>query len=395
MRRKSRSPESFITLEEDSGLASYVRAMALKRLYRQGWLKRGVPEQRSESVADHSFGTALLALLLAPESGPGRAFDRDRAALMALVHELGEVDAGDITPVDGISLEEKSRRERASVLRVLGGLPRGREILGLWEEFEEGKSDEARFVREIDRLEMGVEAASLHAEGHAGMEEFFESAGRSLRSERLRAALAQAIEASSRMAPKEPTWREAELGRRALLVIDVQNEYFEGGALPVTWPRDSFVKVKLAMDAATAASIPVVLVRHSSPQAGATSFVRGSRGWELHEEVASRPHDLVVDKTLPGSFTGTPLERELRSRGVGTVAIAGYMAQMCCDTTSRQALHLGFSVEFLSDATGTLDVSNDSGSVKAEELHRAILVTQAMRFAKVMSTEEWIAAIGG
>jgi nicotinamidase-related amidase len=62
---------------------------------------------------------------------------------------------------------------------------------------------------------------------------------------------------------------------------------------------------------------------------------------------------------------------------------------MCCDTTSRQAFHRGFAVKFLSDATGTLDLKNEAGAVTAEELHRAILVTQAMRFAKVLSTAQW------
>ena len=100
-----------------------------------------------------------------------------------------------------------------------------------------------------------------------------------------------------------------------------------------------------------------------------------------------------MEKTLPGSFTGTDLEAWLRERRVDTVVIAGYMTQMCCDTTARQAMHLGFSVEFLSDATGTLAISNEAGSVTAEELHRAILVTQAMRFSKVLSTRQWIAGL--
>jgi nicotinamidase-related amidase len=63
---------------------------------------------------------------------------------------------------------------------------------------------------------------------------------------------------------------------------------------------------------------------------------------------------------------------------------------MCCDTTARQAVHLGYQVEFLSDATGTLDFSNEAGAVKAEELHRATLVTQQFRFSKVQSVEAWI-----
>ena len=63
---------------------------------------------------------------------------------------------------------------------------------------------------------------------------------------------------------------------------------------------------------------------------------------------------------------------------------------MCCDTTARQAFHRGFKVEFLSDATGTLSVSNYAGTISDEELHRAILVTQAMRFSKVLTTAEWV-----
>ena len=80
----------------------------------------------------------------------------------------------------------------------------------------------------------------------------------------------------------------------------------------------------------------------------------------------------------------------MRDRGVDTVVIAGYMTQMCCDTTARQAMHLGFGVEFLSDATGTLAIKNEAGEVSDEELHRAILVTQQMRFSRVMKTADWM-----
>ena len=180
--------------------------------------------------------------------------------------------------------------------------------------------------------------------------------------------------------------------KRALLVIDVQNEYFSG-ALPVTHPAGSLLKILGTMDAARQAGVPVVVIQHAAPQPDSTVFRKGSREWELRPEVAERPRDVLIHKSLPGSFTGTELEAWLRQRGIDTVAIAGYMTQMCCDTTARQAVHLGFNVEFLSDATGTLDFTNEAGKVSAEELHRAILVTQQMRFAKVMPAEEWIKGI--
>jgi nicotinamidase-related amidase len=182
------------------------------------------------------------------------------------------------------------------------------------------------------------------------------------------------------------------MAKRALLIIDVQNEYFTG-KLPISYPAGSLDNVLQAMDAASAAGVPVVVIQHGAPQPDSATFRRGSREWELHPAVAERPRAMLMEKTLPGSFTGTQLAAWLHEREIDTVVIAGYMTQMCCDTTARQAMHQGLNVEFLSDATGTLAVKNGAGAVTAEELHRAILVTQAMRFSTVLSTAEWIARL--
>jgi nicotinamidase-related amidase len=182
------------------------------------------------------------------------------------------------------------------------------------------------------------------------------------------------------------------MAKRALLIIDVQNEYFTG-KLPIIYPAGSLDNVLQAMDAASAAGVPVVVIQHGAPQPDSATFRRGSREWELHPAVVDRPRAALIEKTLPGSFTGTQLAAWLHEREIDTVVIAGYMTQMCCDTTARQARHQGLNVEFLCDATGTLAVKNGAGAVTAEELHRAILVTQAMRFSTVLSTAEWIARL--
>jgi putative hydrolase of HD superfamily len=176
-------------------LRAFIRMMDLKGLYRQGWLKRGVPEARAESVADHSFGTALLALLLAEHLGQTPDFaglNPQRALEMALVHELGEVYVGDITPVDGVSKEEKYQREREAFIRVVEGLPNRERLINLWEDFEAGTSPEARFIRQLDRLEMGIQAALLKVEGYDRMEEFLESAHRTVTQPDLKALLSLA-----------------------------------------------------------------------------------------------------------------------------------------------------------------------------------------------------------
>jgi nicotinamidase-related amidase len=180
---------------------------------------------------------------------------------------------------------------------------------------------------------------------------------------------------------------------QALLVIDVQNEYFTG-RMPVTYPEGSLDKILKAMDHAAMMGMPVVVIQHTAPLKDSPAFRRDSDGWRLHPDVEKRGCDILIEKHLPGSFTGTELEKWLADKGIKQVAICGYMTQMCCDTTARQAFHLGFCVDFLSDATGTLSVQNSAGSISDRDLQRAVLVTQAMRFSRVMTAEEWILETG-
>jgi len=180
--------------------------------------------------------------------------------------------------------------------------------------------------------------------------------------------------------------------KQALLVIDVQNEYFTG-MLPVSYPQESFGNILRAMDFAQESHMPVVVVQHTNPAQNTATFRKGTPEWELHDEIKRRYCNILVEKTLPGSFTGTGLEQWLKDQNVTTVTIAGYMTQMCCDTTARQAFHRGYTVNFLSDATGTLSVSNSAGMISDTDLHRAILVTQQMRFSRVMTTADWTRVI--
>lgn len=185
---------------------------------------------------------------------------------------------------------------------------------------------------------------------------------------------------------------------RALVVIDVQQEYdpgrFPAAGLPISHPPldVSTTNVARAMDAATAAGVPVVVVQHTD-EADSPVFAEGSQGWQLHPVVEDRPRDHLVRKALPGSFTGTDLEAWLRANGIGTVTIVGYMTQLCVDTTARQAAHLGFGVEVLSDATGTLALAVGDRAVDAATLHAGVLVALGSAFASVATTQEWLDAL--
>jgi nicotinamidase-related amidase len=186
------------------------------------------------------------------------------------------------------------------------------------------------------------------------------------------------------------------MARRALIVIDVQNEYFDG-ALPISDPptATSLPNIGRAMDAATAAGVPVIVVQHGDAEPDAEIFLEGSHAWELHPAIAERPRDHLVAKALPGSFTGTDLGEILAAADVDTVSITGYMTHMCVDTTAREAAHRGLAVEILDDATGTLPLENSGGSATGEELHRATLVAQGQFFADVLSTDAWLGRLGG
>jgi len=127
--------------------------LRLKALYRQGWLQRNVPEKVTESAADHSFGTAILALLLCPPE-----LDRLKVLEIALIHETGECIVGDLTPNHGISDSEKTKMELHAVENILKKIPGGKRLIGLWQEFEFETSEEGKFVRQLDKLEMGLQA---------------------------------------------------------------------------------------------------------------------------------------------------------------------------------------------------------------------------------------------
>ena len=182
--------------------------------------------------------------------------------------------------------------------------------------------------------------------------------------------------------------------RRALVVIDVQNEYFEGGGLPIEYPpvERSLPKIAQAMDAARAAGVPVVVVQHHAPK-GAPVFQADNFHGQLHPEIAQRPRDHLVTKAFPSVFTGTDFADWLARHEIDTLSVTGYMTQNCDASTVFEAMHRGLNVEFLSDATGALPYENAAGRVSAEEIHRVFSVVFHSNFAAVATTDVWVAAL--
>jgi len=159
-------------------IAAYYEFAHLKQLFRQGWLRKNIPEERCESVAEHTFGVTVIGMLLAEAYFPD--LDLLKILRMSLVHDFGEVYAGDFIPEDSISLMHKHQLEKNSITRIFSRIPNGEDYVRLWEEFEDGDSPEARFVRQIDKLEMALQASAYEHQGFGDLQDFYESASQAI-----------------------------------------------------------------------------------------------------------------------------------------------------------------------------------------------------------------------
>lgn len=152
--------EKYSNIENDI-ISFYMKYNQLKNLYRQGWLKVRIGlehKEKCESVADHSFSMALLGITIIEKHNLN--YDILKVLKMCIVHELGEIYAGDPTPYDNITPEDKHNKEEVAIKKVISSLDFDNDFFSLWKEFEEGKTKEAKFVKELDSLEFLCQAAA-------------------------------------------------------------------------------------------------------------------------------------------------------------------------------------------------------------------------------------------
>ncbi len=178
--------------------------------------------------------------------------------------------------------------------------------------------------------------------------------------------------------------------KTALIIIDAQQEYFApvGKMVLPDGPR-AVTQIARTLAWARARRMPVFHVVHESRRPGAGIFAPGSPALQIHPEVAPVAGEPVITKHLPGSFTGTPLEQALRERGIERVIVAGFMTQMCVDTTTREAAHRGFTVTVLADATAAMDVKAPDGQViPHDHVHRTHLGSLSGFLAEIKRTAD-------
>lgn len=152
MDMKNENPRKLLGSREINPILEfYFELNHLKQLFRRGWLLRGISQEKCETIADHLFGASILTLFIAEAYYPH--FNIGKLLRMTLIHELGEIYVGDITPKDHIPKNLHYDYEMKAVLKIFSKLPNGSAYSALWKEYEEESSEEARFIRQVDILE--------------------------------------------------------------------------------------------------------------------------------------------------------------------------------------------------------------------------------------------------
>jgi nicotinamidase-related amidase len=175
---------------------------------------------------------------------------------------------------------------------------------------------------------------------------------------------------------------------RALVIVDIQNDYFPGGAHPLEAPEAAAAEARRLLESFRAAGEPVVHVRHVWDEEDASFMRPGTDGVEIHPDVAPLVGELVITKAYPNSFRETELEGELRARGIDELVVCGMMTSMCVDATVRAAVDLGFDTTVAHDACATCGLEFDGRSVPAHAVHSAFLAALGDGYATILATDD-------
>lgn len=181
------------------------------------------------------------------------------------------------------------------------------------------------------------------------------------------------------------------MGTRALLIVDIQNDYFPGGKWPLVGQTEAAVAAAAVLAAFRAEGALVIHIRHEIVRPNAPFFVPGSPGAAIHASVAPVGAEPVIVKHFANSFRETGLQALLVEQGITDLVILGSMTQNCIDSTTRAAADLGFGVTVIHDACATLDLRFNGETIPAAQVQAAYMAALAFGFGRVASAAEFLA----
>lgn len=183
------------------------------------------------------------------------------------------------------------------------------------------------------------------------------------------------------------------MSETGLLLIDLQNDYFPGGRMELDGALAAVERAAAALAWFRGKALPVIHVRHLSVRPGATFFLPGTPGADIHDRVAPQAGEPVIEKNFPNAFRGTDLKAQLERAGVRHVVVAGMMTHMCVDASVRQANDLGFRVTLLADGCATRAQRFGDDTVPARQVHLAFLAALNGAYARVAPADEILSTL--
>ncbi|MCX6566735.1 MAG: cysteine hydrolase family protein [Candidatus Aminicenantes bacterium] len=201
--------------------------------------------------------------------------------------------------------------------------------------------------------------------------------------------LAAAIGLFSSAASQTPQAPAPTLDRPVLLIIDIQNFYFEGGEIPLVGSVKASLRAKSLLEAFRSHNLPVIHVAHMPKEKPENKDPQ----YDLHPNVAPRPDEPVVVKHYADAFRETDLLDRLRALGAKTVVICGMQTHMCVEAATRHAADIGFEVVLAEDACATRDLKYKETTVPAASVHAAVLAAMNGTYAKIATVAEIAAAL--
>lgn len=178
--------------------------------------------------------------------------------------------------------------------------------------------------------------------------------------------------------------------KTALIIIDIQNDYFEKGSMPLAGAESASRKAKLILERFRADGLPIIHVQHIATSPAATFFLPNTTGVEIHDLVQPLDKEVVIVKHYPNSFRETELLDYLKGRNITDLVICGMMTHMCVDATVRAAKDYGFTITLISDACATKELEIQGRKVKAEEVHNSFLAALNYFYSTVKTTHKYL-----
>ncbi len=175
--------------------------------------------------------------------------------------------------------------------------------------------------------------------------------------------------------------------KTALLLVDIQNDYFPGGKMALVASDAAGEVAGRLLAFFRQHDLPVVHIQHIGIRPSATFFLPGTEGAEIHASVKPLDGETVIVKHYPNSFRETPLLEHLHALGIERLVIAGMMTHMCVHAAARAAVDFGFECWVAQDACATRDLTLDGRTVIAADVHTAFLAALNQAYGKVMPAE--------